>query len=140
MKLGSHWLKFALVSLPLLSIALLPSLAQGSYQRIAQGVNCNNPQTTAAMRTCANGKYEAADQKMNQVYQALKPKLSTNQQKRLTDAQLAWIKFRDTTCAFEGGQFEGGTLAGPTTLSCLAKVTQQRVQDLEGYLRDVNNR
>jgi len=140
MNLGSHWLKFALVSLPLLSIALLPSLAQGSSQWIAQGVDCNNPQTTAAMRICANGKYEAADQKMNQVYQALKPKLSINQQKRLTDAQLAWIKFRGTTCAFEGGQFEGGTLAGPTTLFCLAKVTQQRVQDLEGYLRDVNNR
>lgn len=140
MNLGSHWLKFALVSLPLLSIALLPSLAQGSSQRIAQGVDCNNPQTTAAMRICANGKYEAADQKMNQVYQALKAKLDTNQQKRLTDAQLPWIKFRDTTCAFEGGQFEGGTLAGPTRLSCLAKVTQQRAQDLEGFLRDVNNR
>ncbi len=66
MNLGSHWQKLALISLPLFSIALLPGLAQGSSQPIAQGVNCNNPQTTADMRICADGQYKAADKKMNQ--------------------------------------------------------------------------
>jgi uncharacterized protein YecT (DUF1311 family) len=37
----------------------------------------------------------------------LQTKITANQNKRLINAQLAWMKFRDAACEFEAGQFEG---------------------------------
>lgn len=140
MKLRSTLQKAALVSLPILGIVALPSLAHGNSYEIAQNVNCNSPQTTLEMRVCAGQSYEKADKKLNQVYRQLKPKLGTSQQKKLVDAQRAWIQFRDKTCAFSGAFAEGGTLEPVLRTSCLADVTEQRVKDLERYLEIVNNR
>lgn len=140
MKLRSRLPILAATALSLLGVAIAPSLAQDSWQRIAQQVNCDSPQTTMEMNICTSREYQAADRKLNSVYQALRPRLSRQQQKRMTDAQLAWIKFRDATCAYERGQFEGGTMAGPIGTSCLARITQQRTKELEGYLQDINNR
>lgn len=130
----------AAFALPLLGVAIAPSFAQSSSQLLTQRVNCDSPQTTTEMNICAGREYQVADRKLNSVYQALRSKLSGQQQKRMTDAQLAWIKFRDATCAYERGQFEGGTMAGPVGTSCLARITQQRTKELEGYLQDINNR
>ena len=139
MKLHSNLQKIALISLPILGIVASPNLADANSFKISQNVNCNNPQTTLEMRVCAGKSYEAADKKLNQVYRQLRPKLNAKQQKRLVDAQTAWIQFRDKSCAFEAGEVEGGTLEPVLKLSCLTDVTQQRVKNLEGYLKMVNN-
>lgn len=130
----------ALVAPTLLAMNILPSLARETSQQIAQSVNCNNPQTTQQMIICGDRTYKAADQKLNQVYKALQSKISGNQKQRLNNAQLAWIKFRDAACEFEAGQFQGGTLASPTRLNCLTRITQQRTKDLNSSLQDFNNR
>jgi len=139
MKLRSRLLIIVAIALPLLDVAVIPSLAQNSSQPVQQ-INCDSPQTTAEMNICASREYQAADKKLNTTYQALKSRLNRQQQQRITDAQLAWIKFRDATCAYERGVFQGGTAAGPIGTSCLARITQQRTKDLERYLQDVNNR
>jgi uncharacterized protein YecT (DUF1311 family) len=72
----------------------------------------------------ASMSYEAADQELNNVYQALQDYLSPAEQEQLTDAQLAWIDYRDAHCAFEGGD----------TNACLAQVTETRVQHLRQEL------
>lgn len=139
MKLRLRLLIVVALALPLLDVAIAPSLAQDSSQRTPQ-VNCDSLQTTVEINICASREYQAADKKLNSAYQALRSRLDRQQQKRITDAQLAWIKFRDATCAYEGGEFEGGTAAGPIETSCLARTTQQRTKELEGYLQDINNR
>lgn len=140
MNLLSTFQKAALISLPILGIVVVPNLASGNSSQVAQRPNCNNPQTTLEMRMCANESYGKADDKLNQVYQQLKPKLPASHQKKLVAAQLAWIQFRDKNCAFEGAFAEGGTLQPVLELNCLADVTEQRVKDLERYLEIVNNR
>ena len=125
----------AVVAPTLLAMNVLPSLARDTSQQIGQTVNCNNPQTTQQMIICSDRAYKAADQKLNQVYKALQTKITANQKKRLTNAQLAWIKFRDAAC-----EFEGGTLASPTRLNCLNRITQQRTKDLNSSLQELNNR
>lgn len=140
MKIFSTFQKAVLISLPITGIFVAPNLAHGIPDRIAQSVNCNNPQTTLEMRVCAGESYGKADKKLNQVYRQLKPKLGARQQKRLVNAQLAWIKFRDKSCAFEGAFAEGGTLQPVLKLNCLADFTKQRVKDLQRYLQIVNNR
>ncbi|CAD0229366.1 MULTISPECIES: lysozyme inhibitor LprI family protein [Planktothrix] len=104
---------------------------------IAQNVQCKPDGNTLEMRKCASDQYQIADQKLNQTYQKLIGQLSPERKKRLIEAQRAWISFRDKTCSFESSQVLGGT-AEPLFLTlCLAKVTQQRVQDLQDYLAKI---
>jgi uncharacterized protein YecT (DUF1311 family) len=72
----------------------------------------------------ATVSYQAADQELNAVYQQLQGLLSPAEQEMLTDAQLAWIDYRDLHCAFEGGD----------TDACLAQVTETRVSQLREQL------
>ncbi|HEY9889065.1 MAG TPA: lysozyme inhibitor LprI family protein [Candidatus Obscuribacterales bacterium] len=68
--------------------------------------------------------YDAADQALNEVYQSLQSYLTPAEQEQLTDAQLAWIAYRDAHCAFEDGN--------PN--ACLAQVTETRTQQLREQL------
>ncbi len=140
MKLLSTLQKATLISLPILGVIVAPNLASGNSDEIAQKFTCDSPQTTSEMRVCAGQSYEKADRELNQVYQQLKPKLDASQQKRLINAQRAWIQFRDKSCAFEGAFAEGGTLEPVLKLSCLTDVTEQRVKDLQEYVETVNSR
>ena len=129
---------FTASSLLLAAGFLLPSQASNIPVQIAQQPNCKSPQTTLDMNICSSQEFKAADTKLNQLYQQLRPKLNSKQQQRLTAAQRSWVKFRDETCDYEAGKFEGGTLAAPTYGYCRARVTQQRVKDLEDYLKEAS--
>ncbi|NJL88269.1 MAG: DUF1311 domain-containing protein [Leptolyngbyaceae cyanobacterium SM1_1_3] len=93
--------------------------------------DCQNPETQTAMNQCAKASYDQADTKLNQVYNQLKPSLSAQQQDQLTQAELAWIDFRDRHCEFEAGQFEGGSVQPTIYYSCLAQVSAERTAELQ---------
>ena len=97
-------------------------------------INCLKATTTIEINECTARESKAADRKLNQTYQKLRPKLSTKQRQRLTQAQSEWIKFRDRTCEYEAGEWEGGTGASAAYSACTARVTQQRTADLQRYL------
>jgi uncharacterized protein YecT (DUF1311 family) len=121
-----------------LKFTTLPSFAQESKHKLAQKVNCESPVTTLGMNICAGQEYKAADRKLNRVYRQLQSKLSGKQKQRLTNAQLVWIKFRDTNCNYERGQFEGGTMANQVGTYCLAAMTEKRTKELESYLQELD--
>lgn len=106
--------------------------------QVAQQPNCNNPQTQTEMNICAGIAYRNADRKLNQVYQQLMPKLPASRRQRLIAAQQAWIRFRDTSCDFETTAVAGGTMAPMIYGGCLARVTEQRIKDLQNYLESTN--
>jgi uncharacterized protein YecT (DUF1311 family) len=112
-----------------------PALAE-NYS--VEKVNCVEPQTTTQMNYCSQQEFQSADQKLNRIYQKLIKSLSKQQRQRLISAQQAWLKFRDRSCEYEKGQFERGTLASSTYRYCLARITQQRIADIEGYLAKAN--
>lgn len=132
------WATFTASSLLLAAGFLLPSQASNNRVQIAQQPNCKSPQTTLDMNVCSTQEFKAADTKLNQLYQQLQAKINSKQKQRLTGAQLTWVKFRDENCNYEAGKFEGGTLAAPTYVYCKARVTQERVKDLEGYLKEAS--
>lgn len=68
--------------------------------------------------------YEEADQELNIVYQDLQSYLTPEEQGLLTDAQLEWINYRDSHCAFDSGDMN----------TCLAQVTETRVKQLREQL------
>ena len=138
MKTSTISVKWAASLLLLTAGFLLPSKASNIPVQVAQQPNCKIPQTTLDMNMCSSQKFQAADQKLNQVYQQLQAKISTKQKQRLTVAQRTWIKFRDENCDYAKGQFDGGSLAASTYGYCRARMTQERIKDLEGYLKQAN--
>lgn len=97
----------------------------------AQQPNCNDMGNLnqSQMNQCAAIFYQNADKKLNQVYQ-LFPAATREQ---LTDTQLAWIKFRDDSCAFYKSLFEGGTIMPTIFYGCLTIVTKKRTDELDAY-------
>ena len=97
--------------------------------------NCSNPQSNAESKECIRLRYEAADKRLNQVYQQLLPKLSRKQRSVLYQEQIKWIKSRDKSCESEVYDNRGGTGYQGFLNECLERKTKQRSAELENYLR-----
>lgn len=100
--------------------------------QLAQLIDCSYLTTYE----CRSQQAEAAERKLNQVYQQLRAKLASQQRQKLTQAQLNWIKFRDTTCEYERDEVEGriSTEVANAYLYCSIKLTEQRIADLQSSL------
>ena len=48
----------------------------------------------------------------------------------LLESQRAWLKFRDTECAIEGGEFAGGSMQGMAVAECRTSLTAERTAQL----------
>lgn len=128
----------SLAILTILSTFAIASQAQTSNLISQNSVKCNPSGTTVEMKKCAQDRYDAADKKLNQVYQQMIAKLSGEEKNRLVEAEKAWINFRDRTCKFESAQALGGTLEGLLYIGCLERVTSERTTYLQNYGRQRN--
>lgn len=133
-----------LAALPLVLLAL-PALAQ-------EGPNCEDPTSQAEMTGCAGLEWEAADAELNSLW----PKVHAAAKEMdgylkesggdgrpgyaetLLDAQRKWIDYRDAECQYEGYQARGGTMEPMLINFCLARLTEQRVEDFKRFLEEGN--
>lgn len=106
----------------------------------AQEVDCSNAMTQYEMNQCAQIDWETADVDLNEAYAEamaqlkawdadLPPELQGGAAK-LREAQRAWITFRDAACATEGYPMRGGSAEPLLVYGCMARLTQQRADDL----------
>lgn len=93
--------------------------------------DCGAPATQTEMTQCAGQAYSAADKKLNLAYNEYRARLSAGQKKKLTQAQLAWVKFRDLSCAFESSGVEGGSAYPMVRSGCLAAKTESRLKEIK---------
>ena len=52
----------------------------------------------------------------------------------LLESQRAWLKFRDTQCVIEGGQYAGGSAQGMTIAGCRTDLTKARTAQLKSMM------
>jgi uncharacterized protein YecT (DUF1311 family) len=97
---------------------------------------CADAQTQAEMNMCWGKEYKAADAKLNKTYQDFMSKLDEAEKLQLKNAQLAWLKYRDTNCEFVSDQYKGGTMRPMIAAMCLADVTNARVTELKSQIKD----
>jgi uncharacterized protein YecT (DUF1311 family) len=91
-----------------------------------------------AQSGCLEKLFDAADAKLNQVYQravAVIEKSDSDHvaawKAELKKSEQAWIAFRDADCgALIGYEWGHGTGMGPATQSCLLEKTEQRTREL----------
>ncbi|MEG3839623.1 lysozyme inhibitor LprI family protein [Microcoleus sp. herbarium14] len=131
-----------IVSLAVVGSNSWPVFAQLKQDRIAtpnqiaqRQRNCNNLQNNIEIKKCIRLRYEAADKRLNQVYQQLVAKLSRKERSVLYQEQLKWIKSRDKSCESEVYDNRGGTGYQGFLNECLERKTKQRTSELENYLR-----
>src|SRR5215212_7937624 len=113
--------------------ALLVSLCAGvgaRAQKERQIQPCEGNGSQAEASACAREEYKAADAELNKVYGRLAGVLDAEDKASLKESELAWIKYRDSTCAFESSQYKGGTMRPMIESFCLARVTKARTAEL----------
>ncbi|CAM3606101.1 lysozyme inhibitor LprI family protein [Polaromonas hydrogenivorans] len=86
--------------------------------------------TTFGMIECINTETQRQDVQLNKAYKALMAELPPPRKAQLQEAQRAWIKYRDTNCAFYYDP-DGGTLARVNANSCMLTATADRARELE---------
>jgi uncharacterized protein YecT (DUF1311 family) len=126
---------FVLVAIAPLSILVI-STSITAQQVIAQRqtINCSKATTTPELKFCSQQSYQAADRKLNQIYQQVTSSLESEPKQLLITGQQSWIKFRDNNCNFEVYNSRGGTGYEIFRNGCLERLTKQRTKDLQDYL------
>ncbi|MDF1715341.1 MAG: lysozyme inhibitor LprI family protein [Antarcticimicrobium sp.] len=129
--------------LPRLALAALLLTAPAG----ARALDCSAPQTQSDMTQCAALMYQAADADLNLAYglargmarqlDAAGGANAPGAERRLRDAQRAWIAFRDLACETESLLAYGGSMQPMLRLSCLERLTRARTEDLR-YFGEVN--
>lgn len=98
--------------------------------------DCVNPQDQGTMNECASRGYSRADAELNRRYRALQSRLKGDRDgaRKLTEAQRAWIAFRDSECAFQTTGMTGGSAEPFARATCLEETTRSRSATLQRYL------
>jgi len=97
----------------------------------AMALDCENAVTTVDMIKCADRDYAEADKRLNAYYGELRAGMDETARKLLRNSQRAWIAYRDAECERIRDIARDGTMAPILQISCLADLTEQRIQDLE---------
>jgi uncharacterized protein YecT (DUF1311 family) len=94
--------------------------------------DCSQLATQMELNQCAGANDEAADAALNKVYgQLMADQGDAASKARLTDAERAWIAYRDKECAYEvGPQQEGGSIWPMEMSNCLEAMTAARLTEL----------
>jgi uncharacterized protein YecT (DUF1311 family) len=95
-------------------------------------------QTQAQMNQMADANYKKADKELNKVYKQLISLLDDEEKQLLIKAEREWLKYRDSHCAFESKQFEGGSMMPLINLSCLEECTKNRIRELKSSIKSRN--
>jgi uncharacterized protein YecT (DUF1311 family) len=82
------------------------------------------------LNACAAADAANADQRLNRSYKALLCYLDESEKERLKAVQHAWLAFRDADCDYFASG--GGSIAPMNRLQCLAALSNQRAEELDG--------
>ncbi len=92
--------------------------------------------STANVVNCIHTAAEKWDAELNRVYQELKERLKPEARKSLTEAQRAWIAYRDLEFRNIEGIYAAmdGTMYHPMRADSRMQITRNRVMELVSYL------
>ncbi|HWT12356.1 MAG TPA: lysozyme inhibitor LprI family protein [Allosphingosinicella sp.] len=107
---------------------------------------CADPQSQAEMNTCAAIAFEQADAELDAEYARALSDARANdaspdsgrtegddrpgEEATLSEAQRAWVAYRDSHCRLEGYSERGGSMEALVRDECLARLTRERIAQL----------
>ena len=136
-RLASLLIAFASSNLILLFKTTSAIAEPFTLQLLTQQSICKNLQTQTALNQCSALRAEAIDKQLNQVYRQVRAKYKGSENENLLiNAQIDWIKYRDSTCSFSMNRYKGGSMASMVYSDCLGRMTKQRIDELKTYLEE----
>lgn len=92
--------------------------------------------STAGMVDCIGKAYDKWDKELNRVYAELMKRLSPDARAKLKEAQLQWLKFRDSEFKLQEGIYSKleGTMYIPMSADSRMQVVKNRALELKSYL------
>mgnify|MGYP003606365536 FL=1 len=93
----------------------------------------NVAQSTADEGNCLDQEYARQKIKLSQAYNRLLQEQDPKQSKAIETAQKAWLQFRKVDC--EAQALKGGSGAYNSHITCLIRLTTDRISEMEGYGR-----
>lgn len=97
-------------------------------------VDCTDSASTYCLSRFEYNYFQKADKELNERYKQYMSSLTPNQKNHkqlLIESQRAWLVYRDKLCQFE--KIDGGA-NGIGSATCMATVTQQRLDELKDQL------
>jgi uncharacterized protein YecT (DUF1311 family) len=111
---------------------LLISMSAGAS---AGAKYCGNEENTVMIIACHEDRYRIADQEMNVIYKESMKSLLHEEKKKLKQAQLAWLKYRDTNIAFISElEMDSRSYGRIVVADYKAKIVEKRVLELKHML------
>ena len=108
-------------------VALIIMLAPHAVLAQEHEVYCNNVDGTASSQECLTKHLKSAQGRLNKIYVKLGEVLEKEPLVELKELQKIWLTYRDAECMWEAGRSEEMGLKRITELSCMARVTEDRV-------------
>ncbi|GHA74269.1 lysozyme inhibitor LprI family protein [Pontibacter akesuensis] len=121
-------------------VILLLSISVPACAQTKAVVDCGNAQTQLEMNRCAAEAYQQADKALNDVYNAIIPKLSAEAKTLLVMAQQSWLVVRDSHCGLYEQFYEGGSMMPLMLYTCKTELTQNRTKELKAILEEVDDK
>jgi uncharacterized protein YecT (DUF1311 family) len=111
---------------------LLRLLAMLTYAVMvtASAEDCGNLKTQLDMNQCAAAQFQEVDKELNKVYTAYRHRLDEFQKSQFRDVELAWVKYRDLSCAYQSSGVAGGSVHPLILQTCLAEKTRLRLNEI----------
>jgi uncharacterized protein YecT (DUF1311 family) len=135
-------LKRTITGFPLIVIVLLMSAIGDAQETPKHPIDkaldacLDKDSTTAGMTNCIGKAYEKWDKELNRIYAELMKKLSPEGKANLKDAQLQWLKFRDSEFKLQDSVYSTleGTMYIPMRASDRMEVVKKRAVELKSHL------
>ena len=93
--------------------------------------HCGDADTQDVMNACFYLEFLDRDQKLNSAYAGLMKKLEPNMQRRVRDAQRAWLRYRELHCSAVGALWEGGSVQPTQIYACKSGLTSARMKEIK---------
>lgn len=128
-------------------IVSLLALALAAFEAPNPEWNCDDPQVQQEMNWCAGQDFAIADERLNAQWKETAALMKardadfatygSDQDTReghfesLLEAQRGWLRYRDAQCRAEGYEFRGGSMEPLLMLTCKARLTRIRTEELK---------
>lgn len=121
------------------SVILLSFVVSSSVMAQGHRAYCKNVDSTASSQVCLTRHLKSAQDRLNKIYVKLGDSLEAERLAELKALQKTWLTYRDAECMWEASSPEDISLRRVNELSCMARVTEDRVDLLTIAYGDVTH-
>ncbi|MBN1916046.1 DUF1311 domain-containing protein [Candidatus Dojkabacteria bacterium] len=97
-------------------------------------IDCKEQKSQSEMNICAKNKAEEEITRLEKILTDLK---KVNNDNLIISSQDSWKQYRDQTCKLESKQYEEGSMQPLIEWSCIERITNKRVEELENFYNEL---